>query len=101
MIGLLGMTALILGLQFPAVVSESRTRGAMHAQQMETLHQIVETDRLCVCNGISAAVACEALQPFNIPHSGNPPCINGWELLRGSPVPRAMSTSEARSLLNP
>jgi hypothetical protein len=67
-------------------------------EQQRVLRRIDSTDSLCREYGIAGASARRVLGVLKIP----PMCPeNGWDFLRGSATPRALSDEEVRRLLAP
>ena len=60
-----------------------------------------EMDERCREHHIDAATARAVLPPRIVPQCDDPPLINGWELLRGSPDSQPMAAEQARRLLRP
>ncbi|MBY0525148.1 MAG: hypothetical protein K2R98_17210 [Gemmataceae bacterium] len=100
------LTCLVLARVFELVfvVQMPRSLGTFHdAEQMADLQRIEAVDALCRQHGIDAATAQKALRPhkeydFIVQHSSDK--IQGWDFLRGSAAPKAMSPEEARQLLH-
>jgi hypothetical protein len=95
------LTFVLFSLQFPTGLAGYRLRDPAQTEQMACLTDIQRMDERCADYGIAGQTARQALGRLHIPHSGDPPRISGWELLRGSPSPRPVSPAEARALLLP
>lgn len=96
-----GLIVLLLGLNFVPSVVGYLERPSAAMQQGVVLRRIEEVDRVCRAQGIAADAARRVLDPIAIPHSGVPPRIDGWQLLRGSAAPRPLREDEVRQMLNP
>jgi hypothetical protein len=94
------LVVLLFLLQFPLGLLGHLRQDPDAARQLASLRRIEDTDDFCRAYGIEAGTARQALGRLEIPYSGEPPRINGWDLLRGSPQPRAWTVKEVRELLH-
>jgi hypothetical protein len=99
-VGLTLLTVVLVAVQLPLAIRGHNLQDP--APQIAILQHIETVDTRCREHRIDAATARAALiGPLIVPHSGTPPVIDGWELLRGSDNPRPMTPEEARRLLRP
>jgi hypothetical protein len=95
------LIAVLFVAQFPQGVAGHLKLDRDPLVQWQVLQRIEEVDACCREHGISAETARQALEPLDVPYSGEPPRINGWEWLRGSARAQPMSIAEAKRLLTP
>jgi hypothetical protein len=100
-LGLGLLIGLLFLLQFPLGLLGHLRQDPDVSRQMASLRRLEDTDDRCRSYGIGATTARQVLGQLAIPYSGEPPRINGWDLLRGSPLPREWTVGEARELLKP
>jgi hypothetical protein len=93
------LVGLLFLLQFPLGLLGHLREDPDASRQVASLRRIEEIDDRCRAYGIAAGTAREALGRLEIPYSGEPPRINGWDLLRGSRRPREWTVEEADILL--
>jgi hypothetical protein len=98
--GLSILAGLLFLLQFPLGLLGHLRQDPDVSRQMASLRRIEDADDRCQAHGIGATTARQALGRFEIPYSGEPPRINGWDLLRGSPLPQEWTIDEAQRLLH-
>jgi hypothetical protein len=98
--GLVFLAGLLFLLQFPLGLLGHIRQDPDISRQMASLRRIEDTDDHCRSYGIGATTARHALDRLDIPYSGEPPRINGWDLLRGSSVPREWTVEQVRELLH-
>jgi hypothetical protein len=97
--GLVFLTGLLFFLQFPLGLLGHLRQDPDVSRQMASLQRIEDAEQDCRRYGIAGTTARQALGMMDIPYSGEPAQINGWDLLRGSACPRGWSVAEARKLL--
>jgi hypothetical protein len=97
--GLAFLVGLLFLLQFPLGLLGHLRQDPDATRQMASLRRVEEVDDLCRRHGIAAGAARQALGRLEIPYSGEPPRIDGWEFLQGSPDPRPIDGEAVRDLL--
>jgi hypothetical protein len=99
--GLAVLIVALLVIQLPLSLLGHLERDPDPAPQMAALQRIEEVEARCRTHRIAADTARQALGRLDLPYSGDPPRIDGWELLRGSAAPQPMTIDQARHLLEP
>jgi hypothetical protein len=98
-----GLVGLLLLAQLPTSYLGHMRQDPDPAPQQACLRRIEEIDARCRAERIDGRAAAAALDPLVVPYSfceTDPPRINGWELLRGSPVPVPRTPDEIKRLLD-